>query len=147
MKKNYWMLLGIMILAVMTLTLTACGGGDEDTDDELIGSPSSSKAKVSLNISRSRTSYTDHYGKTTYTYSATVTVSGVQGSDVIVLGVRAEPVSSSGYQPGRYFEAGSRSTVGTCNVILEAGTTYYLYGYANINGTRVDGEKQTFRVR
>ena len=121
------------MVAMLTVGFISCS---KDDDDDTSNS-SSSKAKVSLSLSGSGT-----------TYTATVTVSGVDASDVIVLGVRAEPQSSSGYKPAKRYEAGSRSTKGTCNITLERGTTYYIYGYANITGIgKVDSNKQTKTVR
>ncbi len=132
-KKNIHQVIVILLVTLFSIGFISCGKND---DDDIIGDSTSSKAKVSLSLSGSGT-----------TYTATVTVSGVNASDVTVMGVRAEPQSTSGYMPGIYFEAGSRTTKGTCKVTLKSGTTYYVYAYANINGTRVESSKQTIRVR
>lgn len=132
-KKNLHQVMVILIVTLFSIGFISCGKND---DDDITGESTSSKAKVSLNLSGGGT-----------TYTATVTVSGVDASEVIVLGVRAEPQSTTEYLPGVYFEAGSRTTKGTCKVTLKSGTTYYIYGYANINGTRVLSSKQTIRVR
>lgn len=132
-KINCFKLMAFLIVAIVNIGFFSCKSSDDDDD---LGSSSTSKATVSLNLSGSGT-----------TYTATVTVNGADASEVIVLGVRAEPQSSSGYKPAKYYEAGSRSTKGTCKVTLEKGTTYFIYGYANINGTRVDSNKQTKTVR
>lgn len=134
-KKKLYQMMATLFVAMLCISFASCGGGDDDEED-ISGGSSSSRAKVSLSLKGSGTDYT-----------ATVTVSGVNASEVIVLGVRAEPQSTSGYKPGKYFEAGSRSTTGTCKVKLERGTTYFIYGYANVNGTRVESAKQTKTVR
>ena len=122
----------ILMVATLSVSFASCSSDDDDNSE---GS-TSSKAKVSLSLSGGGTSYT-----------ATVTVSGVDASEVLVLGVRVEPQSTSGYKPGKYYEAGSRTTKGTCKITLDKGTTYYIYGYANINGTRVESSKQKKTVR
>ena len=133
MNKKYLLnLLAIIMVVFLSVGFVSCGSDDDDD----IGDSTSSKAKVSLSLSGGGT-----------TYNATVTVSGADASDVIVLGVRAEPQSSSGFKPAKYFEAGSKSTKGTCKITLEKGTTYFIYGYANIKGTRIDSNKQTKTVK
>ena len=132
MKKNILYLMTLCLVAIISVGFVSCSKDDDDDSD----SSTSSKAKVSLSLSGSGTSYT-----------ATVMVSGADASEVIVLGVRAEPQSSTGYKPGKIYEAGSRTTKGTCKMTLERGTTYYVYGYANITGTRAESSKQTIKVR
>lgn len=132
MKKNIYYFLLVMMMAVVSVGFVSCGGDDDDDDS------SSSGAKVLLKLSaNSITSYT-----------ATITVTGASASDVTVLGVRAEPSSTSGgYKPSKIVEAGSHSTTAKCNITLERGTTYYIYAYANINGQRITSSKQTVMVR
>lgn len=133
-KKNLWKLLTIMMVAILSVSVVSCGGDDDDND--ISGGDASSKAKVSLKLSGGGTSYT-----------ATVSVSGVDAADVFVLGVRAEPQSSTGYKPAIYVEAGTRSTKGTCKLTLQKGTTYFVYGYANVDGKLVNSSKQTVKAK
>ena len=121
------------MVAMLSIGFASCGGGDDD--DDYTASPSS-KAKLSLNLSGSGT-----------TYTATVTVSGANAADVIYLGVRVQPQSTTGYKPGKTYEAGSRTTRGTCQITLERGTTYYINAEANINGTRIESSKQSKTIR
>ena len=132
-KKNLYQMMVIIIVTLFSIGFISCGNNN---DDDITGDSTSSKAKVSLSLSGGGT-----------TYTATVTVSGVNASEVTVIGVRAEPQSTSEYMPGLHFEAGSKTTKGTCKITLKSGTTYYIYAYANINGKRVESSKQTIRVR
>ena len=131
-KKYLYQLLIIFTVALLSIGFASCGGDDDD-EDEVSGG---SNAKVSLSLSGAGTSYT-----------ATVTVSGANAADVVVLGVRVQPQATTGYKPGKYYEAGSRTTRGTCKFTLEKGNTYFINAYANINGTRLESEKQTKRIR
>lgn len=53
-----------------------------------------------------------------------------------------------GSDAGSIREAGSATTRATCEFGgLDTKSTYYVYAYANISGTRVESEKKTLTIR
>ena len=69
-------MMATLFVAMLCISFASCGGGDDDEAD-ISGGSSSSRAKVSLSLKGSGTDYT-----------ATVTVSGVNASEVIVRKVK-----------------------------------------------------------
>lgn len=139
-RKKLWSLLAMMMAAVFCVAFASCSDDDDDDWDGSDGSGGTgSKYKVSLTYTKGSMRNNKWY------YKATITVTGAKASEVTALGVRWQKQGSGA---GSIREAGSATTRATCEFGgLDTKSTYYVYAYANISGTRVESEKKTLTIR